>query len=83
MWRNSKENTVMNVFLLRGQGIFPLSAIFTDFPLCKKWLRMYAGSAYCSSKISKWILSCMVSLSKINMGVAAHFNKKFCNLKGL
>ena len=90
-------------FLLRGQGIFPLLAIFIESPhgnfiknclwtsigsACYFILRIYAGSACyyalchdtgsacCFGEMNKWILSCMVSLSKNDTSVAAHFDRK-------
>ncbi len=39
------------------------------------------GSACCFSKISKWILSCVASLSRTYKGIATRFNRKiFCEI---
>ena len=64
----------------RGQGIFPLLAIFIKFHcgnFVKNCLWTSIGSACCLGKISKWILRCIVSLLKTEAALPSALTEKF------
>lgn len=78
--------------MIKGQGIFTLLAIFIGFlhgnfiknclwtsigSACGYALYHDIGSACCCfGEMNKWILRCMVSRTKTDTGVAAHFIRK-------